>query len=439
MRVATAQYAESLTDVVLELVEDFSHPANASGTLPPEPGVGGGGGGAGAPLPSWPGALMQAPFALTGSNADYALGFAFPSDAAAAHAELGWSDNLDATITPGRRIQHAVSGTLTGAMPFDTGAVTVSLTLDAAHAAAAARQVGKTNVLCYAGGAWNPSDTVQTAGVTLAPEMFIASSLSLAGNVLTLHSCTRGVYDTVPQAHAAGATVVVLFDYELYDRQFRTVVGTGDTYLPVVFAEDGITTAQLRARAVSASGAVSDWHPTVVAELNPNPVGDPPGWGHHLGPPGRGLRAALPYPPGDIRLGGVLGAQTPAAASSLAGPLFSLQLTWVLRERTFRGSSAWGDGDSVIVEPLKLRWWLYSSPNAAISSTALLAEGVTANSAVLSLDAWLGGVSAGHYIMLRCECVSGTAQQIPLTGGGYALSYPYVASRPQYRFWRRAP
>lgn len=263
-------------------------------------------------------ALLLAPYALTGDEADTALYYAIqpaPRSAAtyynASFCE-GTTFDLDNLYELQKnRVGFAVQGTLNAALSSTAQPSSLALTVPSECASALASGT-YSSVFGIVGGEWIRVDRVLVTDQTA-----------------TLTGLQRGIFDTVPGVHAAGDSLVLLLDYVLDAGRMQTEIHASNNYSHLVADYPGHA-------ALSVSSLASS----------------PAGWGLVFGTPrvllaGNSLRAALPYGPGSVRINGVYG----AAESELVYPNCggnAFPITWAPRNRLNRGLSSWftGDGSS---------------------------------------------------------------------------------------------
>lgn len=214
-------------------------------------------------------ALMAAPYALTGDPQDRPLYTAKAVTGGSRQMRLttcrnatGWSP-LPALYSQ-TLATPAISGLLTADLTSYVTGATAAITLSAG-ALAAYNALGVRNE-CFA-----------IAG----SEWFTVATATLVGSTLTLTGLKRGIFDTVPRRHAAGAEVTLLLGYAIDETRMQTRLsetgpdqaGTAsvacrvDTLGPggTLFAEDiPSTQAVLMATTLGTSRAVAPLPPAYV-------------------------------------------------------------------------------------------------------------------------------------------------------------------------------
>jgi hypothetical protein len=336
MRITSARYSrpgEALCE--LEMIEDVFRSGEAVYSVPapvlPSTStnapavVGSGAGGAGSM------AIICAPFALTQDEADHGLFFAFAPDAATTGYDLAWyaGDAAQAGYDPRRNIGFAAKGTLVGTVPDIAAVGSITVAVTAANAATLARY-GSQSLYFY-----------------IDYEMMQANSVSLnaAGTQATLSGITRGIWDTVPYAHAMNPTfptqaadVVMLCDYVIDQARLQTIAYAEAG--KVVFSVDG----QVELNAVSfGRNYRGTAGPSSAASFGQD-------WGASSSPPGY-VRAPLPYSPGAVMLAGVYGSSTQAGAPGVAATSGTLKATWNPRSKAGGGLSPWDTATAPAVDP----------------------------------------------------------------------------------------
>lgn len=347
MRALRVRYSDSgKGEVQLDLVQDTFRSASASLYAASVPPIGSGNNSGSGALPGTvngrniSGArFIPAPYGITRDDADHAMFIAFAPDANTTGYDLafsnwtGWDgystfDTSAVEYLERRNLSFGALGTLAAAMPDITaGSVTINLAsgLSQAGNAATLRRFGSQSCLAFIG-----LEVVQVSGITV----------NAAGTQATFTVTRRGLYDSDPTAKAVGAEVVIVCDYGLDPQRVRTII-YGEPG-KVHEAHDGQTTLYALAEGRNSNGYAGFGTPAAW--------GTDYDWGNNGSPPGDGLRACLPYSPGNIKLGGVYGSsnQNSPAALSL-GSATSASLTWANRNRLSGGLCEWattGDGSA---------------------------------------------------------------------------------------------
>lgn len=310
MRVVSARYGGSGSGwaVDVEAVEDVFRGGYTTVSTTP------------IPLPDLstpPKALLNptavlAPFALHGDgDYDHALyygddpGASTRSYRAALQRGGGAWSSLAETLHEDGEQEPAIVGALTAVLASNTVPASLSFTLSAD----AVEQWRRA-----------PRDVVN---VLLGNEWLVCSGWSLAANVLTTTSVQRAAFDTVPFRHAAGTSARILLGFVVSTDRLTTLPATGLAPLA------GVAALRIRAESRGPAGVLEAGNAsTSQASIS---------GGSTQG------RAPRPLPPGNVRLGGVVGVFSAADAvpSSAAGT--SLALSWSNRNRATRAVASWFD------------------------------------------------------------------------------------------------
>lgn len=217
MRVASARFAsyENRTRIELECVEDVFRSGTAFGAsvltrYDVPTGVSGNGA---RPNAMWQGVAVVAPRGLHGQDYDQAMYWAVANDGTVSEYQTLVKENVtswDATVpteyADGTN-SPAVLGALTATVSTTNESPTITLSLNATQVSVWQLVGRSTNVLCYMNGEW-----------------LMSSSVALVGSTLTLSNVQRGLFDSVPKLHAAGAYCYVLTDFYIDDAPMRTAI-----------------------------------------------------------------------------------------------------------------------------------------------------------------------------------------------------------------------
>lgn len=224
-------------------------------------------------------ALFEAPFFLTQSDDAFLMALATRAGQQDEGAEVVYGTSAGALISSARSSDFSASGLLLGALSADTTSATAAGLLDAetVETAPTAGQVAA-------------GDTLLAVVSATTHEVVAYTGLDPSTGLLT--GMKRGLFDTVPQVHPAGAQVWFL------DTGFMGVNDQGLTTLPSTWYAKILPT--------SALGSVAEAD-AVLLQATAN------------------RRSQRPLPPGKIRAAGS------APGSSLASPF---GLTWAHRSRT---------------------------------------------------------------------------------------------------------
>lgn len=357
MRVTSARYSrpgEALCE--LELVEDVFRSGEAVYSVPAP--VGGGVGSIPAPgvvHAGYSADLIHAPYALIGEDADRGLFYASAPDTTTTAYDLAWYDSDPAQLLyhPRSNIGFAAIGTLAEAMPDIVSPASVVVNITAANAATL-RRFGSQPMYCMLTDPLGNQEAIYATGV----------SVNAAGTQATLTGISRGVWDTVPYAQNAGAYVVMLCDYAVDVAPMKTTV-TAEAG-KVALSLDGQTELHAVAYGKNMRGTASAGNPASLSFAD--------GWSSDSDPPGYGVRAALPYTPGAVKLGGVYGSSARAAAPNVTSSGGVLTVSWSPRNRLAGGMAEWGATGAMAGEPgtsttLMLQTWNGSYWVAASTKT----------------------------------------------------------------------
>lgn len=252
---------------------------------------------------------VRAPYALHRDDADHVLYYGVdPGTSTNSYRatfqenRTSWSD----TEQPGyldEDLEPAVTGTLVsdlGAASTDTSFV---LQLSAAHGSQW-RTFTRGQVLMIAGNEWLSASTWSYDATT--------HQLSAAG----VH---RGIYDSVPEAHAAGDSIVLLLGYAVDPSRLKTTTLSGAFF-------DGLDNVLVRAECRGAGGvlAPNDADASEAALLDAT----------------SDYRSFRPLCPAAVQLEGVLAclAETGVSAVTRAA---SVTLSWANRNRTVADTASW--------------------------------------------------------------------------------------------------
>lgn len=244
-----------------------------------------------------------APYALTGDDADHGLyiandpGTGVNTYRLAVRQAAGWSVVQDWTFEDTEQ-EPAISGVLDYALSSNEQSPTLSLTISTAAAQQFARQ------------------SRQELFVVVGNEWFQASNWTLSANSLTATTVSRGIFDTVPQRHEAGASARVLLGYVVTAGRLRTQASAGSA------ATDGATILTARAESRGSNGVLtvddtSDSQATLESVLGV-------------------IRASAPLLPGAVKLEGVLGSLNTADGSLSVPMLTHMTVSWANRNRLSR-------------------------------------------------------------------------------------------------------
>jgi len=318
MRVLQVRYADSgRGGVTLDLVQDIFLPGVSiySGSVPAL--------NASTGARARPGYInmlggVLAPYGLTKSEANRALVWAFAPDANTTSYDLAYyndSDNPNLLEWDQRSgVGFAALGSLLTTVPQAPTVANITLSVNSTNAAVLKRY-GSQPVL-----------------FSIDNEMFQAGAIVLnaAGTQVTLSSITRALWDTVPATHSAAQynPVVLWCDYVIDPSPLKTIVQTQNG--TTIAAHDGQRNVHFKARGRNSNGM--------------GPLGASGDVGTNFSQDGLGtLRAALPYPPGNVKLAGAIGTGTKETGTAIAGT--SALLTWTPRSRMNGGLSPWSTGD----------------------------------------------------------------------------------------------
>lgn len=306
MRILNARYGsyQSRNEVELELMEDIFRAGTGFGTVTVSPVV---------LAPTQPATaavspqLFPAPYAFTGSDYDKLMyiGEAFDARTTQLQPALkegvsSWSASADTLYVP-QRTRPVISGTLDAALASTAypGSVVLSLSSTAMAAYVA---YGKANGLyVLAGSEWLYSDSV---------------SINTTTNKLTLSVLERGIFDTVPEAHAAGKKFVLMVDYGMDEGQPMTLTTDAGATLP------GYSSAVMRADSIGPGGWL----------LVDNAAESQAVFGYNAA----SSKAQRPLPVGLVRMDFSIGSSDSVGAPNNISRSSSLSLTWVNRSRLTR-------------------------------------------------------------------------------------------------------
>ncbi|PPE69510.1 phage tail protein [Caldimonas thermodepolymerans] len=147
-------------------------------------------------------------------------------------------------------------------------------------------------------------------------EWLAASGFSLSGNLLTISTLKRGLFDTVPQRHEAGTKVTLLLGYAVGQVRMQTRLSTSGPTLP------GVTSVAVRADTRGPGGTVwafdeaaGDTEATLAAQTyNPS-------------------RCVLPLPPAYVTISSRFGCTSPLDNTLEISRSTSALLAWRNRNR----------------------------------------------------------------------------------------------------------
>lgn len=404
MRVTSARYAKPGESVCeLELVEDVFKSGIALYTTPSGIGMTPPGTVGATDNPStvdagyYSAGLIHAPYALTQDDADHAMHVAFAPNTRTQGYDLGWYESDPATAEYHDRsdIGFSALGSLQSNLAAITAPASITVAVDSANAATLARFTGR-NVLFYIGDNFGSGQTL---------EMLQASSVSVneAGTVATLTGVTRGLWDSVPLFHAAGSRVVILCDYVIDPRRVETVVYGGPGQVAAAYA--GQTSVSAVAVGRTGGRSASNGSPATLGGMFDDfrATSSPPGY----------VRAALPYPPGDVRLEGTYGDSrgdgTPPSVRAVSD---RLRLTFKPRNRKAGGLSAWSSGDVVGEDGVLTSVQLAQQHPTTLAWTVLSSAGLSAGVTQHDFIAPTSGARRIRVSLYSYKPVSGTSAGI---------------------------
>jgi hypothetical protein len=261
------------------------------------------------PVPLVDAVVMRAPYALTLDDADHPLYYAMDPNVGTTNFRLAvqenrisWSTDVDPVYSE-QQAEPAISGVLTAAV----GATESDTSFDLQLTESGMQQ-------------WR-LQTRRTLFLLAGDEWMTCSSWALDTDtrVLTATGVARGIFDTVPAAYAAGASVTLLLGYVIDDVRLKTVPTSGEPY-------GGLEGVVCRAESRGPNGVVQ-----VEDAADSEAV---------LADAGDDFRALRPLAPGAVKLDGVMAslhADSPAAVIRAA----SLPLTWANRRRTAATTTSW--------------------------------------------------------------------------------------------------
>lgn len=364
MRVTSSRYSQPGQALCeLELIEDVFQSGSAVYAIPTPP-TGGTGSGT-TPLPglitSSNTRLVLAPYGLAQDNADHAMFYAAAPDTTTTSYNLGLYETSSADPDfIDRPLNFAAFGTLATAIPdvISPGDVLVNIT---SASAATLRAFGSQP--CYA----LLQQPLLGSASNIQPEWVRVSSITVnaAGTQATLTLSGRGLFDSVPASRLVGDDVHILCDYAVdpAPRLTRIYPNAGSNYTdPAIVEYAGLENinAVFYGRNVRGVGAgnttgLSD----VGAYTNV-----------------RGFsRAALPLPPGNVRIEGSTGSWQIADAPTLTISGSTFQVTWNPRQRTTSSETPWDAtntvSDSGVEVDVQLQRWTGSSWTVVESQIAV--------------------------------------------------------------------
>lgn len=261
-------------------------------------------------------ALIQAPYALTGDDADHGLYYAVqpaPQGAASYYkASLCDGPSFDLNklyVLSKNRADFAVNGALTAALGSAAQVSSLSISVPD-EGIAALKAATFSNFFVIIGGEW-----------------LLAESYTIASNIVTLHGVQRGIFDTLPVGHMVNSPVTLLLDYVIDSQRMATEIHASNNFGHVVQSFTGHSALSVSCLAFS-----------------------PAGWGNVYGVPqtlnaGSGRHAALPYGVGNVKINGQYGASESDSDYPNCGSN-GLMLSWATRNRLSRTTNSWFVGDN---------------------------------------------------------------------------------------------
>lgn len=391
-RIASIRYGDysSRTTAEIEAVEDIFRSGSAgAAAAPTAPSV---------DTTTPPSALVSpvltvAPYALTGSDADTLLYYAQDPDAATTGYQFAikegatyWSPTVP-TEHAAERDEPAISGTLGAVLASTASSPTLTLTVSAA----AAEQFSR-----------NPRGSVYAI---VGNEWMSLAGFTLSGLTLVVSNVQRGIFDTVPGRHAAGAVVVLLLGYTVDVGQVYTTVAAGQT-LP------GITLARARAESHGPAGVLSaDSAASSEAVWNYSSYS---------------CRAPLPLPPAYVRLAGVSGALDAADTAPSISRSASLTLTWVNRDRTLRLAHGYYETEQrpEATGYLSCSAEYETTPGTWVPFVSWTNQAVGANSAAISMSLLMAGARRVRVYVIARRTVGGAV----VSSAGVVYAYWTVSA-----------
>jgi hypothetical protein len=313
MRVLSVRYADSgKGEVSLDLVQDIflpgvaiyaaSVPALTADTgLPPAPGY----------IDSL--GTYLAPYALTKSDPDRAVALVFAPDVNTTSYDLAYYNTDPNLLEYDQRsgIGFAAKGTLLAPMLQSATTGDLTIAINAANAATLKRYGGRSVVF------------------SIDDEMFQASAILVTTNDTraVLSGITRAIWDTVPQAHSTSGIAVLWCDYAIDPAPLKTTLYK--TGLVVSQTFDGQASVYIKAKGRNARGAGSFGATGYTSDQFKT----------------GGIRAALPYPPGNLKFAGTSGTGLSSTGTPMLSTGTATTLSFAPRSRQAGGLSAWSTGD----------------------------------------------------------------------------------------------
>lgn len=307
MRVVTSRFGgyDRMLRVDIEAVEDvFQAGYNFdTGTTPlptPQPPA--------EPVALTQPALMLAPYALTGDNADHALyvgndpGTGVNTYRLGVQTAAAWDAEAETLIEDSEQ-EPAITGMLDYAISSTEASPVLTLTLSNEAVAQ-----------------WNRNRR-GSVFVIVGNEWLQASGWTLAGNTLTAATVERAIFDTVPARHEVGSTARLLLGFFVTTERLRTqgAVGLAPT--------DGAAVMTARAESRGGSGVLSmdaaaGSEATLAAQVGV-------------------VRALAPLLPGLVKLSDVQGSLEAGDGVPTVSASTSMTLTWNNRNRLQRLTAPW--------------------------------------------------------------------------------------------------
>lgn len=377
LRVQRARYNDALTSAQLDLVQDIFLPGNAfyvsPGPTPPaaEDGL--------EPITKVDNIYtINAPYALTGDDADHVLSCSFPPIASNSNAVgyvTEWShveeDSLDAIEPSPRTYAFAVSGVLNKPVLSRTDRITVRLYPDAM---AEFKRATRTNFFAILG----PSTDLERSEWIQVGIALVEEELSDGSGVVALTNIKRGLFDTVPRVFSASTNtatpgnVVMLFDYAIDARPKKTDVYAripDTSWWKRIASLDGDQIVKVRALGLGADGRIAEPHVNAVAVWSYVDYGDTTQFFFNR------ARAAFPLPPAGVQLNGTYGIDwlsTGFVSGETIDPELiepiptvsgsGITLTWFPRQRTQRIVPFHSTGDPAL-DPGCVMWVRITADN----------------------------------------------------------------------------